>query len=108
MANHSSRTSAPPNLLRLPFCASVPYTGFACDTSRDWFGSQEPQRRTAAPRRYFYVRTLLCAFFGRAIAGRAQALPVSFVAGLPTLLSARPPHLEVGSGFTAHKGGHHG
>jgi len=33
---------------------------------------------------------------GRALAGEPQGSPVSVCAGLPTLLCARPPHLEVG------------
>jgi len=69
-------------------------------TNATWFGSQNCKRRTHRHSwRFFIVRTPLRASFGRAIAGRAHALPVSVCAGLPTLLSARPPHLEVGSGF---------
>ncbi len=42
---------------------------------------------------------------GRALAGRASALPVP-LSGLPTLSCARPPHLEVGCGIqSAYKGG---
>ena len=89
--------------------ASVPYTGCACETSRAWFGDQTFDRRTtAAPGRYFYVRTLLRTLFGRAIAGRAYALPVFYRAGSPTLLSARPPHLAMGSGSYDSIGGRHG
>lgn len=84
------------------------YVGFphnerAADTNAAWFSSQNVPGRTTASRRYFYVRTQLRAFFGRAIAGRAHALPVPLDAGLLTLLSARPPHLAVGGGVTPSK-----
>ena len=56
--------------------------------------SRRPNRHQAVFLRPHTTRT----FFGRAMVGRANALPVSVDAGLSTPLSARPPHLTVGSG----------
>lgn len=82
----------------LAHSAKLRHTAFACKTKQAGFGSPNVLRRTTATRRYFYVHTHLRTFFGRAIAGAPSGAPVSLDAGLPTLLSARPPHLEVGSG----------
>lgn len=82
---------------------SLVHTCAVANTNATWFDSQNVPRRMTAARRYFYVRTLLRTLFGRAIAGRAHALPVPLDAGLSTLLSARPPHLTVGRGFNPSK-----
>lgn len=79
----------------------VPHDPTVAKTNATWFGDQHCKWRMTAARRYFFVRTLLRAFYGRAIAGRAHALPVSICAGSPTLLSARPPHLAMGRGFNS-------
>jgi len=89
--------------MMLAVYTELPHNGCAADTNAAWFSSQNVPGRTTASRRYFYVRTQLRAFFGRAIAGRAHALPVPLDAGLLTLLSARPPHLAVGSGSNPSK-----
>lgn len=76
----------------------IRHNGFAAKTNAAWFGDQNNSRRTTATRRYFYVHTLLRAFFGRAIAGIPSGMPVSLGTGSPTLLSARPPHLAMRGG----------
>lgn len=81
---------------------SMPYTGFAAETAAARFGDLKSHRRTDACMAFFYVRTHLRAFYGRAIAGIPSGMPVSVVTGSPTLLSARPPHLAMGSGFNSH------
>lgn len=107
----TSHNPAPSILVhsRLAFRHAVPYSGSACDTSRDWFDDQRFDGRTNRhPRRYFYVRSPLRAFFGRVIAGARSRAPVSYRAGSSTLLSARPPHLTMRSGSNDSIGGHHG
>lgn len=89
--------------ISLAHLAQLRHNWAVAKTNATWFSSQNVPGRTTASRRYFYVRTHLCAFFGRAIAGRAHALPVPLDAGLLTLLSARPPHLAVGSGSNPSK-----
>ena len=83
------------------------HTRAVAKTIATWFSSQKSHRRTTATRRYFYVHSSLRTLYGRAIAGRAYALPGSFVSGLLTLHSARPPHLAVDGGPTS-QGGRHG
>lgn len=84
------------------------HTCAVAKTIATWFSSQTSNRRTTATRRYFYVHTLLRTLYGRAIAGRAHALPGSVLTGLLTLLSARPPHLAVDGGLPIQIGGRHG
>jgi len=83
------------------------YSVAVAETTVTGFSSPQHSRRTTAARRYFFVRTPSRAFKinGRALVGRANALPVSLSAGLLTLPCARSPHLAVGSGFTATQGG---
>src|SRR5690606_35547235 len=79
----------------------------ACETTRAGFGDPESHRRTtAALARFFYVRTPLQAFYGRAVVGASSDAPGSFVSGSPTPPCARPPRLATGCGLTAHNGGH--
>src|SRR5690606_3372352 len=79
----------------------------ACETTRAGFSSPESHwRTTAANARFFYVRTPLHAFYGRALVGASSDAPGSFVSGLLTPPCARPPRLAAGRGSTAHKGGH--
>lgn len=83
-----------------------PYDRFVAALVATGFDSPNGKRRTTASRRYFFVRMPSRAFNGRAMAGRAHALPVSVCAGLSTLPCARPPRLTVGSGIeTAANGG---
>lgn len=56
--------------------------------------SRKSRRRTTAARRFFFVRTSLRAFYGRALVGVRSRTPVSFCAGLSTLPCVRPPPLE--------------
>lgn len=89
--------------MMLAVYGEFPHNGRAADTNAAWFDSQNVPGRTTASRRYFYVRTQLRTFYGRAIVGRAHALPVPLDAGLSTLHSARPPHLTVGRGSNPSK-----
>lgn len=79
------------------------HTCAVAKTNATWCESQNVPRRMTADRRYFYVRTLLRTLYGRAIAGRAYALPVPLDAGLSTLLSARPPRLRADGGLNPSK-----
>lgn len=73
------------------------YTPVAAETTADRFSSRIRRGRTAAPARFFYVRTPCATFYGRALAGERSRSPVSYVAGLLTLPCARPPRLAAGS-----------
>ncbi len=74
------------------------HTKCVAKTTATWFSSRNRQRRTnRRPGGIFTsVRTCAPSLGGRLWGG--FGLPVSFVTGLLTLLSARPPHLAVGSG----------
>jgi hypothetical protein len=80
----------------------VRHNWLAAQTNAAGFGDLKSLRRTTAPRRYFYVHSLLHTLFGRAIAGIPSGMPVSVVTGSPTLLSARPPHLAMSGGLPLH------
>lgn len=82
--------------------ASMPYTGCAAAPTAARFGDLRSHRRTDASLAFFYVCMHLHVSYGRAIAGIPSGMPVSVVAGSPTLLSACPPHLAMGSGFIPH------
>lgn len=72
------------------------YTGQAADKKAAGFGTPKIERWTSAARRYF-VQLPLCAFFnGRALAGMASAIPVSFVPG-SNLAKCPLSRLEPGS-----------
>jgi len=91
----------------LALAATVRHTAAVAETAAAGFGDPESHwRTTAALARFFYVRTPLQASYGRALVGVPSGTPGSFVSGSPTPPCARPPHLAMGSGFTAHKGGH--
>lgn len=88
--------------LRLPGIAATAtrsYTADVAETAATRGGSRNSPGRTTAFERFFYVRTS-SAFYGRALAGVRSRTPVPLDAGLPTLLCARPPHLEVGTGLS--------
>ena len=70
-----------------------------------WGESQKRQRRTAAAKRYFFVRTMLILLWA-AVVGRLR--PAGFLCHRslnPAI--CRPPRLRAGRGITADKGGHH-
>lgn len=72
------------------------YTGPAADKKAAGFGTPKIERWTSAAKRYF-VQLPLCAFFnGRALAGMASAVPVSFVPG-SNLAKCPLSRLEPGS-----------
>jgi len=84
-------------------------------TARSILCTSPTQKRPGLEARLFQGgRPPQCGFFAsvclraplRSMGGRRWGgfgLPVPLDAGLPTLLSARPPHLEVGSGFNPSK-----
>lgn len=71
-------------------------------TTAAGFDSPKRQRRTLRRQADFLRPLPSCASMGGRLQG-GFGLPVSFVTGLSTLLSARPPHLTVGSGFNPTK-----
>lgn len=71
------------------------YTHLAAKKKADGLGTPKFERRTTASRRYFFVRMLLRAFNGRALAGTASAVPVSFV---PVFQTCQVPALPFGTG----------
>lgn len=73
------------------------YTGRAAEKKAAGFGTPKIERWTSATRRYFFVQLPSCAFFnGRALAGTASAVPVSFVPG-SNLVKCPLSRLEPGS-----------
>ncbi|VVE16557.1 hypothetical protein PHO31112_02903 [Pandoraea horticolens] len=86
--------------LALPYSLGYPAT--VTETTVTGFGS--PNYVSAQPRKaaFLCVSPSRASINGRALVGRASALPGAYVTGLPTSPCARPPHLEVGSGLTAY------
>mgnify|MGYP005642120599 CR=1 FL=1 len=73
------------------------YTKRAAEKKAAGFGTPKIERWTPATRRYFFVQLPSCAFFnGRALAGTASAVPVSFVPG-SNLVKCPLSRLEPGS-----------
>lgn len=81
------------------------HTKSVAETTATGFSSPNVPRRTNRPMAVFFrpYTMRMCTFFGRAVVGRARALPVPLDAGLLTPLRARPPHLAVGSGSNPSK-----
>lgn len=72
------------------------YTCFVAEKKAAGLGTPKYERRTTATRRYFFVRMPLCVYFnGRALAGTASAVPVSFV---PVFQTCQVPALPFGTG----------
>lgn len=83
------------------------YSGLAAETTAAGFGDLFNVRRTTAAVRFFYVRmpTRAHTINGWAWVGRPSGLPVASIAGSPTPLSARPPHLAMEGGPSLENGG---
>lgn len=72
------------------------YTCFVAEKKAAGLGTPKYERRTTATWRYFFVRMPLCVYFnGRALAGTASAVPVSFV---PVFQTCQVPALPFGTG----------
>lgn len=75
------------------------HTRYVSETTDIGFGDLFNARRTTAAVRFFNVRfPLHTLFYGWAEVGRSSDLPVASIAGSPTLLRARPPHLAMRRG----------
>lgn len=82
------------------------YSKCVLEKKRTGFGDSNYQRRTAAIKRFFYVRTALVRLQWRALVGIPSGMPVAVGTGSPTPSCARLPHLAMSSGSSTTNGGH--
>lgn len=88
--------------------APLPYTDRATGPTAAGRGTPSYEGGRTAARRYFYVRTPLRAFYGRALVGTASAVPVPFVPVFqPRLVPARPDWNR-GCGLNRYEGARNG
>ena len=88
--------------MTIAIISNTAYSTYVAQTTATGFGSPERHRRTHRPKtlavflrlHYALVRPLWAGYGGEGVSPAG-----SFVASLPTLPYARPPHLEVGSGL---------
>lgn len=78
------------------------YSELVAETAATGFGDLD--HVSAQPRHAVFLCAMPCraSFYGWAWAGRPSGLPGAYVTGSPTSPCARPPHLAMGSGITAH------
>lgn len=88
--------------------APLPYPVPVADKEAAGFGDSTYLRRTAAIKRFFFVRTTSVRPQWRALVGIPSGMPVAVGTGSPTPLCARLPHLAMKGGFiSATYGGPH-